>query len=327
MTDTILEKLSPEHLQSLTELALGWAIKVLPPVLLVLVLTLLALVVFRVVVGRFKQLLMRRAGDDPARVEMEKRADTLVSVTRKIGYVTILVIATMILLDHLGVEIGPILAGAGIVGVAVGFGSQNLVRDVISGFFILLEDQVRVGDVAVINGTGGLVEEINLRTIVLRDLEGTVHVFPHGLVSQLSNRTKEWSAAVFDMGVAYGEDTDRVQEVMREVADELGSDEQFGSLILEPIEVFGVDRFDDSAVVIKARIKTQPIKQWDVAREYNRRLKKAFDEKGIEIPFPQRTLTWGEASGPMKVRLEGKPGGESLRQAQGLGFSGTRGGG
>jgi small conductance mechanosensitive channel len=307
MNDISLPVLGAGTLETLADRTLSWAVKALPPSILVVVLTLLVFVVFRFVVGRFKALLMRRVKGGQAREEMEKRADTLVSVLRKVGYVTILAIACMIVLGHLGVEIGPILAGAGIVGVAVGFGSQNLVRDVLSGFFILLEDQVRVGDVAVINGTGGLVEEINLRTIVLRDLEGTVHVFPHGLVSTLSNRTKEWSAAVFDTGVAYREDTDRVQEVMREVAEDLARDERFGALILEPIEIFGVDRFDESAVVIKARIKTRPIKQWDVAREYNRRLKKAFDEKGIEIPFPQRTLTWGEAGDAAKPGAAGGP--------------------
>ncbi len=303
MSDAGIEYFSPEFLHSLTDRALDWAVRALPPVLLVLALTALAFLVFRLVLGRLKKIIVMRAKDDASRTEMEKRAATLVSVTKKMGYVVILTISAMVVLGQLGVEIGPILAGAGIVGVAVGFGSQNLVRDVISGFFILLEDQIRVGDVAVINGTGGLVEEINLRTIVLRDLEGAVHVFPHGLVGTLCNKTKEWSAAVFDMGVAYKEDTDRVQDVMREVADDLGRDECFADLILEPIEIFGVDRFGDSAVLIKARIKTLPIKQWEVAREYNRRLKKAFDERGIEIPFPHRTVYWGATSEDVRQNL------------------------
>ena len=192
----------------------------------------------------------------------------------------------------------PILASAGIVGLAVGFGAQNLVRDIINGFFMILENQVRVGDVAIVNGTGGLVEAISFRTITLRDLAGTVHIFPNGTVTTLANMTKDWSAYVLDIGVAYIEDTDRVTGVMKSVADELQQDPRFGQHILQPIEIFGVDQFGESEVVIKARLKTLPIQQWTVGREYRRRLKKAFDQQNIEIPFPHRTLYMGEASHP-----------------------------
>ncbi len=177
-------------------------------------------------------------------------------------------------------------------------------RDVISGFFLILENQVRIGDVAVVNGTGGLVEQINFRTIVLRDLEGVVHVFPNGTVATLANRTHGWSAYVLDVGVAYKEDVDRVMAVMRRVSEEMRSEEPFAALMLEDIEIFGVDDFADSAVVIKARLKTRPIKQWEVGREYRRRLKQAFDREGIEIPFPHRSLYFGEASKPIEVRLQ-----------------------
>jgi small conductance mechanosensitive channel len=204
-------------------------------------------------------------------------------------------------LAQIGLDITPILAGAGILGLAIGFGAQNLVRDLISGFFMVLENQVRVGDVAIINGTGGLVEAITFRTIVLRDLAGVVHVFPNGTITTLSNMTKEWSAYVIDVGVAYKEDTDRVVEVMRQVAEEMRRDPVFGEKILEPMEIFGVDNFGESEVTIKARIKTKPIEQWNVGREYRRRLKKAFDAQGIEIPFPHRSLYMGEASAPFKV--------------------------
>jgi len=178
------------------------------------------------------------------------------------------------------------------------------VRDVISGFFIILENQVRVGDVAVVNGTGGLVEMVNFRTLVLRDLSGVVHIFPNGTVTTLSNMTKEWSAYVFDIGIAYKEDTDRVVEIMRRVGEELREDRYFGALMIDDVEVFGVDQFADSAVVIKGRLRTRPIKQWEVGREYRRRLKQAFDRDGVEIPFPHRSIYFGEVSKPIDVMLK-----------------------
>lgn len=234
-----------------------------------------------------------------------KRVATLVGLVRTIALVAIWAVVAVIVLDQLGLNITPILAGAGIAGLAVGFGAQNLVRDVISGFFLVLENQVRVGDVAVVNGTGGLVETITFRTIVLRDLAGVVHVFPHGTVTTLANMTKEWSAYVLDVGVAYKEDTDRVVEVMRRVAEELRADPHYGRAILEPIEIFGVDNFGESEVTVKARIKTLPLEQWNVGREYRRRLKKTFDAEGIEIPFPHRSIYVGEVSKPLQVLLKG----------------------
>jgi len=214
---------------------------------------------------------------------------------------------------EVGLDIGPILAGAGVLGLAVGFGAQNLVRDVMSGLFMLIENQIRVNDVAVINGTGGQVEEINLRTTVLRGLDGTVHVFPHGAITSLSNMTREYSFYVFDTGVAYKEDTDRVVEVLQEIADELRQDEMYRSDILAPLEILGVDRFADSAVIIKSRLKTAPIRQWAVGREMNRRIKKKFDEVGIEIPFTNRSLYFGEASRPFRIDNQGDR--EALKEA------------
>ena len=211
--------------------------------------------------------------------------------------------AFLVILREIGVEIGPIIAGAGIVGLAVGFGAQNLVRDFISGFFITMENQVRVGDVAQINGTGGLVEKINFRTIVLRDLSGVVHIFPNGTINTLSNMTKEWSAYIFDIGVAYKENTDKVVEILKAVVDEMMNDKDYGKLILEKPEIFGVDKFGDSSVVIKGRIKTMPIRQWYVGREFLRRVKLAFDEKNIEIPFPHRTIYFGEESKPFDLKI------------------------
>jgi small-conductance mechanosensitive channel len=234
------------------------------------------------------------AGEPPS--EQQKRIETLMRLVRQAIIIVVWLVVILVVLREFGVDIAPILASAGIAGLAVGFGAQNLVRDVISGFFLILENQVRVGDVAIVNGTGGLVEKVNFRTIVLRDLSGIVHVFPNGTIHTLSNLTSEWSAYVFDIGVAYKEDVDHVMEIMRRVGDELKTDEQFGPLI-------GVDDFGDSAVTIKGRVQTIPIKQWDVGREYRRRLKYAFDKEGIEIPFPHRSIYFGEASKPIMAQL------------------------
>ncbi|EGL54430.1 MULTISPECIES: mechanosensitive ion channel family protein [Methylophaga] len=236
-------------------------------------------------------------------LESRKRIETIVRLLKQAGLLAIWITFFLIILREIGVEVGPLIASAGIVGLAIGFGAQNLVRDVISGFFMILENQIRVGDVAVINGTGGLVEAINFRTTVLRDLAGIVHFFPNGTITTLSNMTTEWSAYVFDIGVAYKENTDEVIEVIREVADGLMADEDMKNLILEPPEIFGVDKLDNSAVIIKGRIKTLPIQQWTVGREFLRRIKLSFDEKNIEIPFPHSTVYFGEASKPFDVKL------------------------
>ncbi|HUL33571.1 MAG TPA: mechanosensitive ion channel family protein [Candidatus Eisenbacteria bacterium] len=234
--------------------------------------------------------------------ELEKRAATIGSIFRKTVATVAWIIALVMILREAGFDIGPILAGAGVVGLAIGFGAQNLVRDVISGVLLLLENQVRVNDVAVINGEGGLVERINLRTIVLRGLDGTIHIFPNGSITSLSNMSHGFSYYVFDIGVAYKEDTDRVVAALQETAAELMKDDEYRSSILEPLEVLGVDKFADSAVIIKVRIKTEPLQQWFVGREMNRRIKKKFDELGIEIPFPQMRLHLpeaGQGSGPL----------------------------
>jgi small-conductance mechanosensitive channel len=238
-------------------------------------------------------------------VEVEKRISTLANIFKRGVAVAVAVFAGIMILSELGFDIKPILAGAGIVGLAVGFGAQNLVRDIISGLFYTFENRLRVGDVAIINGTGGLVEQVNLRTSVLRGLDGTIHVFPNGAINTLSNMTYEFSYYLFDVGVAYKEDTDRVISVLKEVGDQIMQEEAYRSAILEPLEILGVDKFGDSAVIIKARIKTLPIKQWLVGREMNRRIKKRFDELGIEIPFPHQSLYFGEASKPISVKLEG----------------------
>jgi small-conductance mechanosensitive channel len=244
----------------------------------------------RVASRLFSLLSGRRMVDE----EYKKRADTLNSVLGYLLSATIVAVAVLMVLAELNIKIAPILAAAGVVGLAVGFGAQHLVQDVISGFFILLDDQIRVGDVVQIGDRGGLVERLNLRMVVLRDLAGNVHYVRNGKIDIVTNMTKDYSRYVFDIGVAYREDVDEVIRVVRQVDEELRSDPAFASDILEPIEILGLDRFADSAIIIKARTKTRPIKQWSVGREFNRRLKKRFDEKNIEIPFPHLTLYMGQ---------------------------------
>jgi small-conductance mechanosensitive channel len=221
-----------------------------------------------------------------------------------------MVIAGLVLMGEFGIDIGPILAAAGVLGLAVGFGAQSLVKDIISGFFILLEDQIRVGDVVAVGDKAGLVEKVNLRMIILRDLEGKVHYIPNGSIDVVTNLTKDYSCAVFDIGVAYREDIDQVIDIIRQVSEDLRSDPAFDGQILNPMEIFGLDKFGDSAIMIKARFKTGPGKQWGVARAFNSRLKKRFDELDIEIPFPHVTLYMGkdknDQSPPLNVFLENK---------------------
>ena len=275
-------------------------------VLLIVVLTLIALRV-----GKFvstKLLTFSLKTDD---IEFKKRLDTLSSIIQNILFIAITFVAAIVVLGELGVEIGPVLAAAGIVGLAVGFGAQNLVQDVISGFFILLEDQIRVGDVVQIGDKGGVVEKVTLRTVILRDLSGNVHFIRNGQIQVVTNMTKEYGRYVFDIGVAYKEDVDHVIEVIKRVDEEMRNHPDFKDDILEPIEILGLDQFADSAVIVKARIKTKPIKQWGVGREFNRLLKKRFDEEGIEIPFPHVTLYIGQDKQgnlpPLNVSLSREP--------------------
>ncbi len=258
-------------------------------VVLIVILAYAAIRTTTLLVSRFEFELNALTGLDA--LERAKRARTLGTVMTNVVTVSVTAIALLMVLREVQVDIAPVLTGAGIVGLAVGFGAQTLVRDIISGFFLILEDQVRVGDVAAINGTGGLVEAINLRTIVLRDVEGTVHVFPNGAIQTLANRSKDFSYYVIDLGISYRENPDRVAAVLREVGADLQADPVFAPWILMPVEVLGVDAFADSAVIMKMRIRTMPLKQWEVGREFRRRLKMRLDREGIEIPFPQRVVS------------------------------------
>lgn len=226
-------------------------------------------------------------------VERSARAKTLLPLARNVLLVALVIVVALIVLSEVGVNIAPLLAGAGVIGLAIGFGSQKLVQDVITGAFILFEDTMAVGDVVQVGSHAGVVESLSIRSLRLRDLSGSVHTVPFSSVDTIVNMTKDFSYYLMEVGVAYREDTDEVAAVLNDIAEEMRAEDYFHPLILEPLEILGVDKFADSAVILKARIKTLPIRQWEVGREFNRRMKKAFDARGIEIPFPHQTLYFG----------------------------------
>lgn len=236
------------------------------------------------------------------------RVMTLLPLLRNLIRVLIGVVVLMVALAELGVNIAPLIAGAGVVGLAIGFGAQSLVQDLITGFFILLEDSIAVGDFVEVGAHSGTVERLSIRTVRLRDLSGNVHVVPFSQFSTVLNYTKEFAHAVIDIGVAYREDTDEVTAVLQDVGAALAEDSDYGTSILEPMEVFGVNAFADSAVEIRVRFKCAPGHQWRVKREFLRRVKQAFDQRGIEIPFPHRTLYFGvdrdSEAPPGQIRLD-----------------------
>jgi small conductance mechanosensitive channel len=271
---------------------MDWAVSELPILILITLVYILVLRLIRrlqvSITGFFLDRLEKQASDNFQ--ERQKRVNTLAGIIALGLRVALVFVYILIFMDRLGIAIGPLLASAGIVGLAVGFGAQELVRDVISGFFLLLEDQVRVADVVSINGTAGVVESVELRTVKLRDVSGTLHIFQNGKINTLANLTKDWSAMVFDIGVAYKENVDQVMKVISEVGEDLRLNSEHGIHILEPIEVSGLNEFAASSLLIRARIKTVPGKQWEIGREFRKRLKIAFDREKIEIPFPQLTL-------------------------------------
>ena len=223
-------------------------------------------------------------------IERTKRAQTLGRLIQKTLTVVVTIVAALIVLQEFGVPIGPAVTGLGVVGVALGFGAQTLIRDVIAGFFMIAEDQIRVGDSAVVNGQGGLVEEVNLRTLVLRDEQGTVHVFANGEVKTLANMSKDFAYYVISVGVAYEDDPDRVVQVLTEAGASLMTDPDFQPHILAPLEVYGIDAFETDRLVVKGRIKTVPQKQWLVGRELRKRIAKLLRERGIHAPLRQVTV-------------------------------------
>ncbi|CAA9345298.1 MAG: Potassium efflux system KefA protein / Small-conductance mechanosensitive channel [uncultured Gemmatimonadetes bacterium] len=243
----------------------------------------------------------RTAEKDGIITVQEQRTRTLVSLLRSVGTVVIGVVTLFMVLGALGLQLGPLLAGAGVVGLAVSFGAQSLVKDVISGLFILLENQFGVGDVVRLEGVSGSVERMTLRVVVLRDVHGVVHIVPNGEIKKVSNLTRGWARVVLDVGVAYKEDPDRVMEVMRDEGRKLWEDPQWRPLMLEEAQVPGIESFGESGVNVRMWLKVLPLKQWDVAREVRRRLKYRFDAEGIEIPFPHQTVYWGEGQSPAEI--------------------------
>jgi len=229
--------------------------------------------------------------DETMTVEAERqREDTLIRIFNGAKGIVILVIAVLTILKEAGLDIGPMLAGAGIVGLAVGFGGQYMIRDIISGLFIILENQYRIGDVITINDKGGVVEDISLRKTTLRDINGTVHHIPHGEIKIVSNQSKDFARVNIDIGIAYNSNLEKVIRVVNQTGEELARDPYFKELIINPPKFLRINEFADSAIIIKILGDTKPLKQWEVAGELRKRLKTAFDREGIEIPFPQRVV-------------------------------------
>lgn len=259
-------------------------------VVLILLLAWIALHVANRAIRKLREMLEARSVNP----DDQKRIRTLGRVFRYIANVVIILVAGMLVLTELGISIAPILATAGVAGIAIGFGAQSLIKDYFSGVFLLVEDQIRQGDVVAIADKAGLVEEITLRYVRLRDFEGNVHFVPNGAIGTVTNRSRDFAFALIDAGVAYREDVDEALEVMRRVGEALRADPAFGPRILEPIEIVGVEHWADSAVILRCRLKVKPLEQWNVRREFLRRLKRAFDERGIEIPYPHLTLYAGQ---------------------------------
>jgi moderate conductance mechanosensitive channel len=282
----------------------------------VAVILLLAFVASRVVGALIRRVLGREIEEDDPILKRtrEQRMQTLASLIANVAGVVIFLVA---LLTALGtfLDIGPLLASVGVFGLAVSFGAQSLVKDVISGTFLLIEGQFGVGDIVRVGDVSGLVEKITIRTTILRDAHGVVHIIPNGSISRVSNMTKNWSRAVLDIGVAYKENVDRVMDVLRDVGRELRTDPEWAPLILEDCEVLGVDSFADSAVVIRMNAKTLPLKQFPVARELRRRIKNRFDAEGIEIPFPHVSFYWGDGQAPGGLLRRGDATGQAADSA------------
>lgn len=288
------------------EKAASWLVNELPVLLAITIVFIILLKSIKYIVRGFSKVLQSRSkkDDEIRKSEREKRINTLTGIISTILKIVLVFLFVVIVLEKLGVAIGPILASAGIIGLAVGFGAQELVRDMISGFFILLEDQIRIGDAVELNGKWGVVESIELRTIKLRDMSGVVHVFQNGKINTLSNMSKDWSALIVNVGVAYKEKYDHVVEVIAKVGDDMYTKSEFKDIMISPLEISGLNEFADSAIVIRVILKTKPGMQWDTGREFRRRIKEAFDEANIEIPFPHRTVYWGEKIDPLKLEVE-----------------------
>jgi small conductance mechanosensitive channel len=255
-------------------------------ILIILILSWLLLVISRKLIRTFRKYITSRTHD----VGTIKRAETLGQVFGNVTTVIITLITGMLILSEMGISIAPILAAAGVVGVAVGFGAQSLIRDYFTGFFLLLEDQIRHGESVEVGGKKGVVEEVTLRHVKLRDSDGTVHFIPNGSITTVSNQSRDYSCALIDIGVAYRENLDVVYELLRKIDAEMRNDPLQQEKIVEAMEIVGVENLADSAVIIRCRFKAQPLEHVNVRREFLYRVKKAFDVAGIEIPYPHITI-------------------------------------
>jgi small conductance mechanosensitive channel len=273
-----------------------WAVTHTPNALRVLLILVLAWLVSRLLKTLIRRIeRMADDGDPDVTSELEKRAKTISRILRQASGVLVWSVTIMLVLGEVGMDLKPILAGAGILGLAVGFGAQALVKDVITGFFILLENQLRVGDTVTAAGCTGVVETVNLRTTVLRDADGRTHIIPNSAITVVTNATRDWSRALLDVGVAYKEDTDRCLAVLKDVGTALENDPVFSRKLMGPFEYLGVQELGNSSVVLRIMVKTQPQDGPIVLRELRRRVKKAFDDAGIEIPFPHMKLVRDQA--------------------------------
>ena len=246
--------------------------------------------------------------DDSKDEAQTQRVNTLFRILKNFVSIAILIVVIMLVLSELGIQIGPLIAAAGVVGLAVGFGAQTLVKDIITGLFIILEGQITIGDIVEVAGHSGRVEAITIRTVRLRDINGHLHVVPFSEVTTVKNITQDQDYHSFEIGVSYNEDVDNVIETIEKVGKDLQKDKDFTSKINGEIEVFGLDKFEDSAIIIKGRIPTIHKQQWAVRREFNRRIKIAFDKSGIEIPFPQTTISYLDTKKkkPVKKKIQRK---------------------
>ena len=246
--------------------------------------------------------------DDSKDEAQTQRVNTLFRILKNFVSIAILIVVIMLVLSELGIQIGPLIAAAGVVGLAVGFGAQTLVKDIITGLFNILEGQITIGDIVEVAGHSGRVEAITIRTVRLRDINGHLHVVPFSEVTTVKNITQDQDYHSFEIGVSYNEDVDHVIETIEKVGKDLQKDKDFTSKINGEIEVFGLDKFEDSALIIKGRIPTVHKQQWAVRREFNRRIKLAFDKSGIEIPFPQTTISYLDTKKkkPVKKKIQRK---------------------
>lgn len=278
-----------ENLKTWEEVIVPWLLSHGLKILIIAIIAWGLNIVLSRIIKRAVRIVVKSDPNMPVEAE-KKREDTLIRIFTGSLRIGIITLAGLMVLQEAGLKIGPILAGAGIAGLALGFGGQYLIKDLISGLFIILENQYRIGDVININGTGGSVEDISLRMTTLRDINGTVHHIPHGEIKIVSNKSKKFARINIDIGIAYNSDIEHVIKIINQTGEELAKDPDYEDFIISPPRFLRINDFADSAIIIKILGDTKPLKQWEIAGEFRKRIKVAFDREGIEIPFPQRVI-------------------------------------